>query len=268
MFYIFAVFFVFAIIIGILITAVIMGQRIGIARLERHPDHKLEVDNAVVSAVFGLLALLIAFSFSGAYERLEKRKMHVLEEAKVFNSAFNYIDLVDAKYQRELKELVKQYFDAHIAVYRDIPDLKLVAQHMARAAEVEVNLLAATIKACKDNPNKTLCSMLVPGIDNMFRTSQVGINMSKVHPPAIIFVLLISLAASGAFLIGYNSAENKQKLHPHMVSYVLLVAFTIYIIINIEYPRIGFINLGYFDKILVDARNDMENWRAYDQIYN
>jgi hypothetical protein len=65
------------------------------------------------------------------------------------------------------------------------------------------------------------------------------------------------LATLGAFLAGYNAAESQQKYPLHILCYVLLTAFTIYIIINLEYPRLGFIRFNSFDAMLLDVRADM-----------
>jgi CDP-diglyceride synthetase len=91
----------------------------------------------------------------------------------------------------------------------------------------------------------------------MFDTAHLGMNLTLVHPPVIIFVLLIGLTIMGAILVGYNASENQQKNPIHLLSYVLLMAFIIYVIINIEYPRVGFIRSNAFDQLLVDVRKDM-----------
>ena len=50
---------------------------------------------------------------------------------------------------------------------------------------------------------------------------------------------------------------NKQKHPIHIISYVLLTAFTLYIIVNLEFPRVGFIRFSSFDQMLMDVREDM-----------
>jgi hypothetical protein len=46
-----------------------------------------------------------------------------------------------------------------------------------------------------------------------------------------------------------------------MFCYVLLTTFIIYLIINLEYPRVGFIRFSSFDNMLMDVREDM-NYEA------
>ena len=66
MIYFFAVFGVFILLVLVLSLSFVLGGKFGKARLAKHPDHKLEIDGIAESAVFGLLALFIAFSFSNS----------------------------------------------------------------------------------------------------------------------------------------------------------------------------------------------------------
>ncbi len=51
-----------------------VGRRIGARRLARDPEGARTGVTAVEGALFGLLGLLIAFTFSGAASRLEARR--------------------------------------------------------------------------------------------------------------------------------------------------------------------------------------------------
>ncbi len=257
MIYFFVVVLVLVILIAILSGGIALGRYYGKRKLANHPDHKLAVDRIAESAVFGLLALLIAFSFSGAYERLERRKMHVLNEANVFNTAYDYTDLVSKKHQPIMRKYIKLYLDLHLSAYKNIPYLDKVQQDLDAAEEIEHKLWQASVAACEDNSNKSLFILVIPAIDEMFRVSESGINLARIHPPGIIFMLLIGLSTAGAFLIGYNSAKSKKNIPVHIACYVLFMAFTIYIVVNIEFPRAGFIRLNYFDRILLDVRDNM-----------
>ena len=117
-------------------ACVSIGRRFGYLQLQKHTEHKLEVVNVAESAVFALLPLLVAFTFSGAYERFENRKIHILEEANVYDAAYEYIDLVPAKYQPALRADIREYLDLHLASYNDIPYLTKVDNDLDKAIVV------------------------------------------------------------------------------------------------------------------------------------
>jgi len=255
--YFLVVIMLFIVLVVFLTMSVGIGNVVGKKRLNTHPEHKLELDGIAESAVFGLLALLIAFSFSGAYDRLEKRKMHMLVEANAFDTAFDFANMLAPTYKKELHTYIKDYLNLHLIAYEQIPYINKVNETLVKSEVLEQKILSTAIKACEDNPNKSLFILIMPAIDQMYRVAQTGILMSEVHPPMIVFIFLVGLAAAGGFLIGYNSAADRQKYQIHAICYVLLTAFTIYLIINIEYPRSGFIRLDFFERVLVNIEKSM-----------
>ncbi len=254
----FLVLFVLILLLAILTISLELGRNLGKKHLIKQNQQKLEVVSVAESAVFGLLALLIAFTFSGAYDRFESRKMHLVEEANAFDVAYNYIDLMPKNLQLELRSDMKNYFDAYINAFNDIPYHTKVSEDLRMAQIYEDKIWHATVQATDESANKALAQVYIPAFNDMFETAHNGYYITQIHPPYIIFALLIGLAVLGGFLVGYNSAENNQRRPLHSTCYVLLTAITIYVIINMEFPRIGFIDLGTFDRILLEVRDNME----------
>jgi hypothetical protein len=244
----------------ILSISVKLGHHFGIKHVKRHAQHKLEIVSVAEGAVFALLGLLIAFTFSGAYDRYEHRKLHTLEEANVFDQAYEMVDLVPQKYQSSLRQDIRKYLELHIKSYEDIPHTSLVNQDLWQAIDIQHHIWKTVTSAMRDNPNSSAeMQLVIPVMTKMFDMFHYGINMTLVHPPFIVFILLLSLAALGGFLVGYNTAENQQKHSVHTICYVLLTAFTLYLIINLEFPRVGFVQFNSFDRMLIDVRDDMQD---------
>lgn len=183
--------------------------------------------------------------------------MHLVEEANIFDKAYNYIDLIPKEFQPALRQDIRDYFDANLNAFNDIPYTSKVNKDLATADVIEYRIWETAIKASNYVDNKAYAQIYMPAFNDMFETAHMGFYLTQIHPPIVIFILLITLAALGAFLVGYNSADNKQKRPLHSICYVFLTALVIYVIINMEFPRIGFINLGVFDNILLDVRNHM-----------
>lgn len=244
--------------VAIFYISVNIGRRIGVTHIENQTHPKTEIVGVAESAVFGLLALLIAFTFSGAYDRFESRKMHIVEEASAFERAYDYIDLVPTPFQAQMRDDVRHYFDAFIDAINDIPFMNEVEADLQRAQTYEDKIWRDTVQAANSTDNKSYPQIYMPAISDMFEAVHTGYYITQIHPPIVIFILLIILSVLGAFLVGYNSAENKQKYPLHSLSYVILTSFTIYIIINIEFPHIGLIDMPAFNDILIRVRHHMQ----------
>jgi hypothetical protein len=70
--------------------------------------------------------------------------------------------------------------------------------------------------------------------------------------------MLIALALATALLSGYNLADGRLRKWLPMLGFAAAIAVTIYVILDIEYPRLGFIRVDAIDHLLVDLRATMK----------
>jgi hypothetical protein len=91
-----------------------IGRRIGIARIAHNPDGLAKGGGAAEGAVFALLGLLIAFTFSGATSRFEDRRHLITEEANDIGTAYLRVDLLPSDAQPEIRELFRRYVDLRV----------------------------------------------------------------------------------------------------------------------------------------------------------
>jgi hypothetical protein len=61
----------------------------------------------------------------------------------------------------------------------------------------------------------------------------------------------------GALFIGYGSADNKDRDWLHPMIFATILSVTVYVIIDIEYPRLGLIRIDSADQMLVNFRHSM-----------
>src|SRR5262245_45629401 len=120
-------FLVVSILVGML-TFLEIGRRLGSRRMVHDPEGARAGAGAVEAAVFGLMGLLIAFTFSGAASRFDTRRQQIIEEANSIGTAWLRLDLLPAKQQPTLREKFRQYTDARLALFR-----KLVSPPEAQA---------------------------------------------------------------------------------------------------------------------------------------
>jgi len=110
------------------------GVRLG--RRGRHDADKTGTGfGAVEGAVFGLLGLLIAFSFSGAANRFNARRALIAEEANAAEGAYMYVDLLPAEFQTNVRDLIREYLDLRITMYRGLHNFEYDSPEMRRSEE-------------------------------------------------------------------------------------------------------------------------------------
>ena len=80
---------------------------------------------------------------------------------------------------------------------------------------------------------------------------------TQMHPPTIIFVMLYALALVSALLAGYGMAGGKSRSWVHILCFALVISAAFYVILDMEFPRLGLIQIDAFDQALVDLRESM-----------
>src|SRR5580704_121962 len=104
----------------VILASLEVGRRIGIHRRKADPEGASAGLGAIEGAVFGLMGLLIAFTFSGAAARFDGRRQLVGEEANAIGTAYLRIDLLPQSAQPTLREDFRNYLDARFASYREL----------------------------------------------------------------------------------------------------------------------------------------------------
>src|SRR5687767_4377263 len=80
------------------IVPVLVGQRIGIRHSQIKPDIQHSSIESVVSAAFGLLAFMLAFTFQIAANRYDARKEMLIEEITQIRTAYIRAGLLPEPY--------------------------------------------------------------------------------------------------------------------------------------------------------------------------
>src|SRR5262249_58591169 len=114
----------------------------------------------------------------------------------------------------------------------------------------------AASSAPEAKPNANL--LYLPALNSMFDVTTVRTVATQMHPPMIIYVMLLGLALAAALLAGYQTANQKGYDWMQKIGFAGIVAFTVYVILDIEYPRLGFVRIDAMDQLLVNVRAGMK----------
>jgi hypothetical protein len=249
--------FAFAVFFGIL-AALAIGRRIGKRAHARYGKAGLASAASLETAVFGLLGLLIAFTFSGALTRFDGRRDQVVNEANAIGTAYLRIDLLPPSAQPRLRETFRNYLDARIATYQKLPDLQAAQQELTRSQALQTDIWTQAVAATRLPESRVGTDVLVmPALNQMFDITTVRLAATQMHPPIIVFIMLVGLALASALLSGYQSASEENDNRVHQFGFATIVAFTVYVILDIEYPRLGWIRIDAIDQVLLGVRASM-----------
>ena len=242
-----------------IIAALAFGRWLGQRMLARTGVHPKASIGSLETAVFALLGLLIAFTFSGALSRFDARRAQAVDEANAMGTAYLRVDLLPAAAQPKLRDAFRAYVDARIATYKKLPDVAAARAEADRSKALQMEIWEQSVAATQLPDARPRAELLVlPAINDMLNYTTIRITATQIHPPTIIYVMLIALALAAALLAGYESAGNKDYDWLHKLGFAAIVALTVYVILEIEYPRLGFVRIDAIDQLLVDVRAGMK----------
>lgn len=241
-----------------IILGIEAGHRIGNRHLALDPEGARQGIGAIEGAVFGLLALLIAFTFSGAASRLDQRRALIVAETNAMGTAWLRLDLLPASEQPGVRQAFRDYVDARIEYYRDLREDQVDEAAHDRANALQRSIWKSTIGALQKMPTPTLGTSVLQAQNEMFDITTIRAVAHETHPPLIIYLMLVTMTLVSAVLIGYGMAGTAQRHWLHSLGYATVMVCVLYVILDFEYPRFGIIRVDYFDKIMLDLRRTMD----------
>ena len=244
--------------LGMLLMSEI-GWWLGHYVLVRRKVSRANASGTFVTAIFGLLALLIAFTLSGASNRYDQRRGLIVKEVLTIYTANLSVDLLNQEDQPRIRELLKSYLDHRITLYQNVVDTAALEAKFETQAALAIQLWQAAATAVKEtgSPNKLVAARILDPISKMFDAFDNQRLAMKVHPPPIIWQSLILLALIGALLAGYNMGIEEKRDWLLTVVFIVLMAGAVYVILNLEFPRLGNITLDEFEQELIALRKTM-----------
>ncbi len=247
-----------ALFLGMLVLLEI-GRRIGNHRLQNDAEGARAGTGTVEGAVLALLGLLIAFTFSGAATRFDERRNLIVQETNDIGTAYLRLDLLPASAQPALRDLFRRYVDSRLETYRKIPDVEAVKAELARSIALQGEIWTQAVAAGRlENAPPSATMLLLPALNQMIDITTTRTMAVQMHPPLVIFAMLFGLALASALLAGYGMAGGKSRNWLHMIGFSAVMAVAVYVILDIEFPRLGLIRVNAFDQDLVDLRASMK----------
>jgi hypothetical protein len=252
-------------IVGIVILSLLLailgctevGRQLGQRRVARLGESALEGFGAVEGGIFALLGLLLAFTFSAAASRFDARKDLIVQEANVIDTAYLRLDLLPRASQPELRRLFGRYVDTRLSMLASISHLRYPTAELQQQAELQREIWEKAVAGSQASRIPQTMLLVLPAINEMIDITTVRNVAVRWHVPWLVLVLLVLLTFASSVLAGYGMAHVKSRSWAHMVAFAVILAITVYVILDYEFPRLGLIRLDWVDGVLVDVRKTM-----------
>ncbi len=238
---------------GGMLFALEFGRRLGRRRNTQDSSNTGALD----SAVFALLGLLLAFTFSGAAARFDERRAQAVEEANDIGTAWLRLDLLAPAQQPPLRDLFRRYVDARLQMYQRLQSIEAQASDLSHSDAIQSEIWQRATAACRERNDPATTSLVLSSLNTMFDITTTRVAAGLMHPPRILYGLLFVLALASALVAGHSMASAKVAPWLHMVTFTTVIAASIFLVLDLEYPRAGVIRIDQIDALLANVRASM-----------
>lgn len=221
-------------------------------------QHLLKESLSVIDGpIFALFGLLVAFTFSSSLSHYDERRKLIIEEANDIGTAYLRLDLLPSAERLALQDLFRSYADSRIKTYALFPDLTAVIEEYSHSQELQGKIWRDSVAAAHKTDSVLAGMQLLPALNAMIDITNTRAAWLQMHPPAVIFLMLVMMALVTAILAGYQMAATPNRCWLHITMFVVAITVTCYVIVDIEYPRVGLIRTEAADALLRDVRAEM-----------
>ena len=215
--------------------------------------------NALDGAVFGLMGLLIAFTFSGAATRFDARRALIVQETNDIGTAYLRIDMLPADAQAALRQDYRDYLDARLDFYDKLDDdVDATELAFTKSTDLQHKIWTESVAATARQSSAAVTTLVLSSVNAMIDITTTRLVALETHPPPAIYLALAAVILASSVLAGYAMAKSGRRNWNHMLIYSATLAFAVYLIFDLDHPRLGLVRIDSVDHILVDLRNSMK----------
>lgn len=209
--------------------------------------------NPIEGSLLGLLALLLAFTFSMSASRYDARRNVMVAEANDIGTVILRCDLYPDSTRHNLRMYLKDYVETRINYFQAGENLSQERAALATTATIGNLIWAEVARASKIKDNLVASNQMIPSLNAMLDIVTNRTAEKNATVPDSILWLLFMLCLVCSFILGFQKSKSKNPLIISIV-FSLMVSACIHLIIDLDRPRKGLINMKDTQQYIIDLR--------------
>lgn len=195
----------------------------------------------IQGAIFGLVALLLGFSFSGATGRFIERQSLLVAEANAIGTAYLRADLLPEPHATAYRRDLAAYATGRMELFlnRDIEDS---ARSLQDLGKVQMDLWRHAVAGVGERP--TAGPLVIPAVNEVIdRLAQHGDARTR-HIPAVVLLLLIASTAMALGTVSFGQGLSGKRHTGLILMLGLPLAVAMWVTIDMDFPQVGTIQMN------------------------
>jgi len=227
------------------------GRRIADYRHQHSAVEKEAPVGAMVGGTLGLLAFILAFTFSLAASRFEARRQILLQEANAIGTAYLRAGMLSEPMRTDARNLLREYVDVRLEAVQP----GKLDQAMAKSEELHSRLWAVASTAAEKEKN-VITSLYIQSLNQVIDLHATRVMAGvRSRVPGIIWIVLYLLLILVMVMLGYQSGLAKSRRSIAVLALVIGFSSVLYLIADLDRPGQGLLQTS--QEAMTDLRRTM-----------
>jgi hypothetical protein len=207
----------------------------------------------IQASIVGILALLLGFTFSLALQRYDTRSQAVVDESNAIGTAWLRTRLLAPESREQVKPLLRDYIDLRVRASKvDLAHGAERSEVLAATNQKMAELWSFTSDAARAEPNPVTTGLFVQSLNEMFDSYGSRDAAVRRHVPEVVLFLLYGTFLMAGSVIGTVAGSSGHRASFATYIMIALVVLLVFIIIDLDRPRRGLIEVD--QQPLIDVR--------------
>lgn len=250
----------------ILVMAVFIefGFRLGKRAQVRAKKAQTSQVRAIMGAGLGLLAFMLAFTFSTAQSHFEARVQNLAEEARIARNAFLQADLLAEPYRTQAKQLLKDYIGLRLELRQASghQPAEMLDAAMAQSERIQHELWLLALSNGTQKPESTAYAGQADALKDSV-IALTDIHYTRLHAglmnriPLTIWITLYLMAILSMVIMGYQAGLTDRRSPVATITLAVAFSAVIVLITDLDRPVMSFFEVN--NQLLLDLYEYMQS---------
>ena len=238
-----AIEWLFLLTIVVMMLMLELGFRCGLRRQSRRVKAQTAQVRALMGATLGLLAFMLAFTFSAAQTHFENRVQLQIDESILAKNAFMQADLTAEPARTRIRELLLEFVEGRVQLIDFVRQKREqeLFQGLKRAEEIHLELWALGLRSHQPQGTEgfggTANDALIGSVLRLMDMQTQRVQAALVNRvPVVIWLTLYFTALVSMVVVGYQAGLTEKRSPVATISLALAFSAVMVLIMDLDRP--------------------------------
>jgi hypothetical protein len=226
---------VFCLTVAIVLASIWIGALLG-RRTRNKPGHEGEASlGTIIAAMLGLLAFMLAFTFSATGSAFENRRHLLLNETNAIGTVYLRSQLLPEPHKSQMLPLLLKYVDIRVNLAKSSQVKPADFQAAVSQSEaLQGQMWSHAVALAESDRHSVIYSLFINSLNEMIDLQTSRITVFRYHLPAVIWYSLYFITITSMVTLGYQFGLSGKRVLKMSLFVALTFSAVIFLIADLD----------------------------------